>query len=172
MREIALTRGKVTIVDDADYEWLSQWNWHASAAGYAVRSQKKRGMPKKVYMHREILRATGVQQSDHIDGNKLDNRRANLRIVNILQNTANRLRKKRIHSPYKGAAPGTRSPNRWYAKITGPDHKRIHLGAFDNARSAAIAHDFAALVLFGPHAAINGVLPSFRKYASRCLVEG
>lgn len=168
MREIALTRGKIAIVDDADYEWLSQWNWHCSEAGYAVRSRKKR--PMKVFMHRDILQAHGDQQSDHINGDRLDNRRHNLRVVTVAQNTSNRLRGTRKHSPYKGASPGTRSPNRWYAKITGPDHKRLHLGAFDNARSAAIAHDFAALVLYGPHAAINGVVACHRKYAARCLV--
>ncbi len=68
MREIELTQGKVALVDDEDYDYLSQFNWYARKDGqtfYALRKDKQR----TVLMHRVILRPDVGMESDHIDGN-------------------------------------------------------------------------------------------------------
>ncbi len=59
MREIPLTRGKTAIVDDEDYEYLSQWKWHFDGH-YAARKNREVG---KLYMHRLLL---GGNKIDHI----------------------------------------------------------------------------------------------------------
>jgi hypothetical protein len=83
--------GLVALVDDADYDWLSQWNWtaistHRKNGGYAVRMENQ----KMILMHRQILDAPEGAEVDHINGNGLDNRRSNLRFATRRQGQANR----------------------------------------------------------------------------------
>ena len=89
MKEIPLTQGKSTIVDDEDHEMLSQYRWCFNAkTGYAYRLTP---MPRRsVYMHRQILGVTDRYiEVDHIDGNKLDNRKDNIRAGTRSQNQQN-----------------------------------------------------------------------------------
>lgn len=91
-KEIQLTQGKVTLVDDEDYEWLSQWKWCAKDGRngnfYAFRASKN----KSTYMHRLILDTPKGKVTDHINGNGLDNRRINLRICSYRENSHNKNR--------------------------------------------------------------------------------
>lgn len=86
MKEIPLSQGKVALVDDADYEWLSQWKWCIKSAryGYAVRydASKKRFL----FMQREIMRPAARLEVAFVNGNNLDNRRSNLRVGTRLEN--------------------------------------------------------------------------------------
>lgn len=72
-RLIPLTKGKIAVVDFADYEWLSKWNWSTritkSNKFYAVRRPS-------IYMHREIAACSANQEIDHRDGDTLNNRRS------------------------------------------------------------------------------------------------
>lgn len=81
MREIKLTRGKVAIVDDEDYERLAAFKWHAypsPSTFYAKRSTPKiEGPQKTIYMAREVMRTERFV--DHRDGNGLNNQKYNLR---------------------------------------------------------------------------------------------
>jgi len=90
-RLIPLTQGKVAIVDAADYDWLNQWKWYASKEGrvfYAIRRDNDcGGRDIKVRMHRVILGVPTGLEGDHINGDGLDNRRANLRTVTKQQNS-------------------------------------------------------------------------------------
>lgn len=77
MPTIPLTQGKVTIIDEADYDYLLQWKWHYRE-GYAVRSQylgRTNGKQKlkNIWMHRLLLNTPDGMESDHIDGNGLNN---------------------------------------------------------------------------------------------------
>jgi hypothetical protein len=78
MKEIPLTQGKVTWVDDEDYERFKQWNWHAwlsrSGRYYAVRKDKVLGKQVTVWLHREILGLGRNRkiQVDHINRDSLD----------------------------------------------------------------------------------------------------
>lgn len=87
MKTIPLTKGMVAVVDDEDYERLSQFKWYAQSAphGNHYAARKSTG---KVYMHREIVRP-GQLHVDHINGDGLDNRRSNLRRCTRSQNLCN-----------------------------------------------------------------------------------
>src|SRR4030095_8449683 len=93
MKKIPLTQGKVAIVDERDNEWLSRFNWHALRSRnhyYAVRSVRRdNGKIHNILMHREILNPPSGYETDHVNGDGLDNRRANLRIATHRQNQAN-----------------------------------------------------------------------------------
>jgi hypothetical protein len=93
MKEIQLTKGKVTIVDDEDFEYLNQWKWSAvvkSNTIYAKRGQVINGKFYIIPMHRSILNPTIGLEVDHINRNGLDNRRNNLRCVSHAENCRNR----------------------------------------------------------------------------------
>lgn len=86
--DIPLTRGLVARVDDADLPALRPFKWHATANGYAATCLP--GTRRYVYMHRLLLNAGPGDLVDHIDGDRLNNTRANLRLVTPCQNQWNR----------------------------------------------------------------------------------
>lgn len=148
MKEIPLTRGKVTVVDDDDFDRLSQVKWHYSPEGYA-RNSWSLG-----YMHRAIMGAPTGMEIDHIDGNKLNNTKANLRICTGQQNDFNRQWKRpRAQSRFKGVRIG-RNGIRWQAGIR-VNRKEIYIGTFDSEEEAAQAYDVKARELFGEFACCN-----------------
>ena len=150
-REIPLTRGYVAIVDDEDFDWLTQWSWHVARAPrgglYAARSRTIPG-PKK--MHQLLIEAPKGCVPDHRNGNGLDNRRENLRVATRSQNAMN----KRIRAGVSGFRGVTPNKRRWMAKIrvSGRHH---YLGNFATAAEAARAYDSAARALHGPFARLN-----------------
>lgn len=151
VKEIPLTRNKVAIVDESDFEWLAQYNWQAYDRGntwYAkARLPSPARAPLYAIMHRMIVGCPIGLEVDHINGDGLDNRRCNLRIVTHAQNMANMRRK----SGTKGVC---RFRDKFRAYIV-KDGRQRHLGVFADMASAAKAYDRAALELFGQHAAIN-----------------
>lgn len=97
MQEISLSQGKVTFVDDEDYEFLAQWKWSAHQKGkhwYAERSKSWRVDGKRysvtIPMHRVITAAPKNLVVDHINHDGLDNRKENLRIVTVRENGQNK----------------------------------------------------------------------------------
>jgi len=147
-RRIKLTKGKYAIVDVEDYEWLNNFKWHSRVNAwtcYASRSEKDpaTGRYVTVRMHRLILGAPENLFVDHINGNGLDNRKANLRIATCAQNNWNRANAKgRGRSGYVGVY-WAENAGRWRAQIS-VQHKKIHLGYFDSKEAAARAYDTAA----------------------------
>src|SRR4051794_23713163 len=85
MAEILTKDGSAILVDDGDFAWLNQWKWSISR-GYAVR----RATGENVRMHRLILGLKLGEYTDHVNGNRLDNRRSNLRKATMAQNNQNR----------------------------------------------------------------------------------
>ncbi|SRR5713101_4575271 len=107
MKCIELTQGRVAVVDDDDFERLAQWRWQYDC-GYA--SRRERITPygtarkyRKIYMHREILNPPKGMDTDHENGNRLDNRRANLRLATRAENLRNRGSNKNNELAVKGA---------------------------------------------------------------------
>lgn len=159
MKQIPLTQGYIALVDDIDFEWLNQWKWGALKAPhtvYAVRYTSRAGgkKPQFVYMHRLILEARKGQETDHRNGNGLDNQRANLRFCTSSQNNMNRAHG-RGTSVYKGVSWSTRR-RKWQVQI-GCEGKSVFLGRFDSEEEAACAYNTAALERFGEFAHLNDI---------------
>jgi hypothetical protein len=94
MREIQLTQGQIALVDDEDYEYLSQWKWFAhwsdyTQSYYAHRMDGKFPNRKVVIMARELMRTPKGMKCDHINHDTLDNQKENLRNVTDTQNNMN-----------------------------------------------------------------------------------
>ncbi len=161
VKKISLSKGFVTIVDEEDYEWLNQWKWSFSKAGYSFRSHylgkiggKYRA--KGILMHRIILKTPDNMYSDHINGDKLDNRRCNLRICDQSFNMKNMNRHKDNSSKYKGVC-WSKKEEKWKARIC-TDYNTINLGTFDNEHEAAQAYNEAAIKYHKEFARLNVVL--------------
>lgn len=151
MKEISLTRGQVTIVDDEDYEYLNQWKWTAdfdlhTKSYYAIRKQRSTKLNQKqkfIRMHRLIMNAPKGKVVDHINHDTLDNRKENLRIVSIRQNMQNK--KIKGISKYRGVH-WDKKANKWRASIS-INNKTKELGRFEGTlkgeREAAKAYERA-----------------------------
>jgi len=90
MRLIQLTKGKQTIVDDDDYEELNQFKWRVTHNGYVFRVKKINGFNRRILMHRVVNQTPDELITDHINRDKLDNRKSNLRSVTNSVNMLNR----------------------------------------------------------------------------------
>ena len=101
-QSILLTKGQYALVDDADFADLTQWRWRLNSKGYAIRRAILDGNATLLCMHREIMNAQPGQFVDHIDRNRLNNTRANLRFVTQQQNLMNRRLGRNNTSGYKG----------------------------------------------------------------------
>jgi AP2 domain len=159
VKEISLTKGKIAIVDDADYEWLAHRGWFAIKTKwtwYAGRYEedKKTGKRRLVLMHRAILGLRGFKtdkiEGDHRNHNGLDNRRKNLRIATRLQNAANHRLQKNNTSGHSGVHIYKRT-GRWQAYIK-VNRKRIHIGFFATREEAVRAREQAAKKYYGEFA--------------------
>lgn len=142
---IELSKGKRTLVDDRDYERLSKHDWYYGFRGYAMRSKRMpNGRRKTVSMHREILGVGPDQEVDHINGDKLDNRRSNLRTVSKSANLHNRS----AYGPskVKGVSWDKRK-KKWRAEI-GKNGRRFWLGYHDTKAAANAAYRSAARKLY------------------------
>lgn len=155
MRKIRLSNGLYAKVDDEDYEWLNQYNWRFARnstripTGYAVT-----GNDKTILMHRLLLSPPDGMFIDHINNDKLDNRRSNLRIVTRHQNATNvKKYQKSLSSPYKGV---TKEKGKKFYRVSISVNGRIaKIGSFLDERHAAIVYDLWADDIFGDYAGLN-----------------
>ena len=79
-----LTEDKSTIVDAELYDKLSKHKWYAMASGnkyYAARNTTIHNIGTLILMDRQIMDAASSQSVEHINGNSLDNRKENLRLI-------------------------------------------------------------------------------------------
>jgi HNH endonuclease len=155
MKTISLTKGFSAIVDDADFEWLMQWEWHCivnKRNKYAVRSLHGIRM-HGIRMHRVIINAPSGILVDHIDGNGLNNQRSNLRLCTNAQNMRNMKISPRGTSQYKGVQ-WRKDHSKWQTSIMS-NYRRYHIGYFTSEVEAARAYDAAAIRHFGEFACLN-----------------
>ena len=150
-KEIILTQGKVAIVDDDDFEWLSKFKWHFKR--YAARTNRENGKQINILMHREILNPPENYEIDHINGDKLDNRKTNLRICSHSQNEQNCPVRKNNRSGFKGVT-WHKKAKKWGARICINGKKR-RFGLHNSPEEAANAYDKAARKYFGEFARTN-----------------
>lgn len=151
MKEIPLTQGKVAIVDDEDFEWLSQWRWYFKG-GYACRSDKR----LTIRMHRLILATQEGDFCDHVDGDRLNNQKSNLRLCTFAENMFNKGAYRTNTSGFKGVV-WEKESQKWAARIA-LNKKRITIGRFHTKEQAALAYNEAALKYHGAFAHLNTVV--------------
>ena len=151
MKEIPLTRGKIALVDDEDFEWLDSFKWHAHQCisskhlFYAYNRNYKNRPPDHLKMHQMIMKPTKGLQIDHIDGNGLNNQKSNLRLVTPRMNCQN------LHIPTSNKFPGVQKyqknlvkPFRAKIRFNG---KQRHIGFFETEEEASIAYRVACACL-------------------------
>lgn len=143
--EIKLTQGKSTIIDDEDFERVSKHKWHITAYGYAKTN--------KVWLHRLIINCPKGKFVDHINRDKLDNRKENLRICTYQNNLRNQNKRKACSSGFKGVS-WDKQMKQWRVDIT-LNYKKIFIGLFKQENHAAMAYDINAKVLFGEFVKTN-----------------
>lgn len=151
MRTLKLTKNKVAILDDEDYELFKNQKWTLGNNGYAYRNYRNGREP---YLHRLILQAPKGIYVDHKNGDKLDNRRENIRLCTQRQNAANQQMQTRPKSSkYKGVY-WSRTNNHWIAQIKF-NGKMNYLGWFRTEHQAALVYDLWAKDIFGEFAKLN-----------------
>lgn len=158
MKRIELTQGKIALVDDEDFDYLSSFRWHAIQCKhspdlwYAVHQESK---PKRrrISMHSLLMPHRDGHVVDHVSGDGLDNRRSNLRYATPKENMQNQKRHSDSKSPYKGIWRAPRC-DRWGVQIY-HNKKRHYLGLFKDPVDAARVYDFVARQVFGPFARLN-----------------
>jgi hypothetical protein len=156
-KEILLRNGMTAIVDDEDFDWLSQWVWTSTGNGGYVRRQVRNGLTcVVVVMHRLVIDAPDGTEVDHINGNKLDNRRCNLRLATSSENHCNRAKYVGTYSSqFKGVSWHSAS-RLWRAQIK-VNRRAMHIGYFRTEVDAAIAYNEAAQKHHGAFASLNNV---------------
>ena len=160
MKLINLTRGKVAIVDDSDFKFLNQWNWFCNNNGYAVRNEPtgvKKPRQIAILMHRQIIKTPKGMETDHLNHNRLDNRKSNLRVCIKSQNQWHQKVRSGGSSKYKGVSVKTKRNKKFCAAIRFLG-KVYLLGSFYNEKDAAIAYNKKAKELHGEFALLNNIL--------------
>ncbi len=151
IKKIELTQGKVSLVDEEDFEYLNQWKWYAQKdyknGNYYAQRHDSQNNKKIVLMHKEILGVENKKQVDHKDGDGLNNQRTNLRPSSHSQNHSNTERYKNNKSGYKGVSWNKHSKK--YLAQTSIDGKILVIGYFDSPEDAATAYNTVANQLHG-----------------------
>jgi hypothetical protein len=139
MKEIKLTKGKIALVDDEDYEELNKIKWYpikSSNTFYAIGNDYSGAKNKPKSMHTMIMKTPKGMYTDHIDHNGLNNQKSNLRIVTSRQNSQNRNIKKT--SKYIGVH-WNKELNKWVSQIN-INQELKSIGCFENELDAHNAY--------------------------------
>lgn len=153
MKEIKLTQGKVTIVDDDDYDMLMEGTWqaHYEKHRWYVTGRYK---GKQYRMHRLIMKETDPKTViDHKNGDGLNNQKRNLRRATTSQNISNGRIRQNFTSKYKGVH-WDKFNNKWRVQVQSQEGI-VRLGRFGNEVHAALAYNDMAVKIQGEFARIN-----------------
>lgn len=148
MSEIYLSSGGLVLLDEVDYFFLCGFNWRL-VGKYPGRTGRK-GESYNVYLHLEVAKRMGLDTSkeiDHIDRNRFNAKRDNLRMASDSQTSMNKSMQSNNTSGFRGVSydKGCRIFKAYITK----DRRRIHLGCFETALEAAEAYNKAATILHG-----------------------
>lgn len=147
MKRVPLGGNKYAIVDDQDYKGIILHRWYIAEDGYVAATIKK----QKMYLHKFVLNVEGMV--DHIDRDKLNFVRTNLRPCTHTENMRNRGLFRNNSSGYKGVS-WDKGTKKWRARIDA-NGKKYHIGYFVQSKDAAKAYDKWATELFGEFAYLN-----------------
>jgi len=143
MLSIVLSQNKFALIDDEDFERVNKYKWYLSTDKYAIRQI---GRGKFIYMHRFINKTPKGVDTDHINRNKLDNRKCNLRTASRSLNTRNSSLRNDNTSGYKGVDFYKRV-KKWRVRIS-INKKNISLGYFNFLEDAILARRNGEILLW------------------------
>ncbi len=155
-KSIPLSKGQFALIDDEDYERVSQFKWHAiptKTTYYAARNKPTLFGYKHEYLHTFLMGSNSKEMVDHQDRNGLNCTRANLRPANRNENYRNRGAQSNNKAGYKGVY-FNKTKKKWDAQIS-VGGKSMYIGRYETAEDAARAYDKRALELFGEFAYLN-----------------
>jgi hypothetical protein len=144
--ELVLKHGEVTVIDDDDYPLVAAYRWRLNCDGYAVTHRMVGSRVETVFMHRIINGTPEGKITDHIDRDKLNNRRKNLRTADHSMNSLNSKPHSRNRSGFRGVS---RVGNRWRAVLT-LNGRQEHLGYFDEPVEASRAYESRVAEVVSP----------------------
>ena len=154
MKTIKLSNGELALVDSGDYNMLLKFKWYGSD-GYARCNMKKDGKWSSAFMHRVIMNTPKGGITDHINRNKLDNRRINLRICSNSDNLLNSSIRKNNTSGAKGVRWHKKS-KKWVVEVN-INYKKKHVGLFKDKIEAIKKYNEVAKKCYGEFASPNTI---------------
>ncbi len=152
MKLVPLSNGDFAKVEDDDFEWCAGYHWHRTSTGYAYRQERQAdGRLKNIRMHRELTAAPSGMDVDHINGDRIDNQRGNLRLATRSDNLKNKTKRR---SDNKSGVTGVfrhATEPKWTAQIHIAG-KAKHLGLYAEFDDAVRARRAAELLHYGEFA--------------------
>ena len=130
VRRIPIGKNKFALVDSETYFilMLADHKWGISSHGYVRTSIEIDGKRKILYLHKAIMPAPEGYDIDHINRDKLDNRKVNLRICSRSENLHNQGLRRNNKSGHKGVY-FRKDNKKWVAQI-GINGKNKNLGSY------------------------------------------
>lgn len=153
MKLIELSKGKYAKVDDCDFDALNKFNWSLMGHGYASRVEIVNGKRHNIHMHRVIMGTPEGMDTDHINMDRIDNQRHNLRICTRSENIMNQPKYKKGNSIFRGVHFNKKS-GKWVATAH-KQRKVFNLGYFKTPEEAARVYNKKVLELYGSFSKVN-----------------
>jgi hypothetical protein len=144
-----LVKDQLVFIDEEIYYDIIKYSWQINVNNYVTGEIDK----KRFILSRYVMDYNGINYVDHINNNRLDNRKDNLRIVTPTQNAMNMCSQKNSSSKFIGVHY-RKDNNKWRTRIKVND-KDINLGQYDTEIEAAKARDVATLKYFGVNGKMN-----------------
>lgn len=155
--EVELSKSRVALIDESDAWLIGRCSWCSTENGRNPHVYAKGRPPELlgrfVRMHRYLIGVDSALLCDHINGNTLDNRRCNLRLVTTSQNNMNQ-----VVVQGRVKFKGVTFTNSGFTACICKDKRVRHLGTYATALEAALAYDAAAIEMFGEFSATNASL--------------
>lgn len=152
MRKIPLTRSKFAIIDDEDFDRVNKFKWHYVGNGTAAHRVYK---GEYIYMHRLIMNTPPGLEVDHINHNKLDNRKSNLRNCTRGENSRNTRIRSDNTLGYKGIRFEKRNTKRKWVATIWVNGVNKFLGSYERKKDAVLAYNEGARKYHGKFAYLN-----------------
>lgn len=155
---VSLSKGKFAIIDAQDADYINQWKWTYLSSGYAFRRKylgvvDGKEQSEYILMHRLLMDCPEGYEVDHINHNRLDNRKSNLRIVTRAQNTHNAGIRSDNTSGHKNIY-WYKAYKKWMVTV-GANGKSHFIGYYDKLDEAVEAKKLAIKRLHGEYANVN-----------------
>lgn len=141
----------VCLIDDKDAPLVNQYHWYVTKQGYVTTVLVTSGKGRQgIKLHRLLMDAPKGVMVDHVNRNKLDNRRSNLRLCIRAQNHANR---DKNHNT--DGISWDKKVGQWIVHVGNGAVKGSYKGSFDDKNAALNCYNHYALEKYGEFANLN-----------------